>query len=99
MKETLNTNRIAMAAVAMVCTGFIGMSYAAGQTIAPVTLRPPARVIDLRDIDLTEPTDDNLAEKAREVAKVVQEMVREAEKRRVQAPRGGSGGITFPGIF
>ena len=97
--KTLNTNRIVTAAVALVCAGFIGMSYAAAQTTRNVTTTSPGRILELTNFDLADPPDDNLAEQAREVTKVVQELVREAEKRRVQAPGNGVGGITFPGAF
>jgi hypothetical protein len=93
--KTLNTSRIATAAVALLCAGFIGMSYAAAQTARPPIATTPGQVIPLTDF--SDPPDDNLAEKAAEVTRVVQELTREADKKRVQVP--GDGNTIFPGAF
>lgn len=99
MKRTLTVNRIATSAVALVCAGFVGMSYAAGQTAKLADLSGPRQVIDLTRGDFPEPPDDNAAEKGREVTKVVQELVREVRRDEQLGRLGNDGSITFPGVF
>lgn len=94
MKKTSTVNRIATSAVALVCAGFVGMSYASGQTARPITSNSPGRVIDLTQADFPEPPDDNLAEQAREVTKVVRKLLEEG-----RGLPGNDGSNPFPGVF
>lgn len=83
-------------AVAFVAVGFLATSYAAGQTRAADPTLRAGELVDLSEA--FDPVDPGLQEAANEVTRVVREMVREAEAKRVRSP-GGGGDVTFPGAF